>query len=270
MAQMRLSTPSVLFSSKERLLLEHPLFEGTRPELLRRFLSEIQERTAVRGTLVHAPGRAPSPLHLVLTGGLLAYQLTSEGRKLVLDVIEAGNIDGLLPMFGQPGHFSEAATNSRIAAIPWPVLEPLIEADPGILKTLMTIALRRLQRREDQLETMATVNRTQRLARQLSNLARAVGDGRGGKIVILRRRPTHQLLAEMVGVRRETVTLHLRRLVQLGAVQIGRHELSINRARLEQLIVQPAAFSGPSSDRSFTDRLRRIQRSIQQPVTASN
>lgn len=227
--------------SKEQLALQHPLFHGIQPEMLRPFLNSIQERTAIRGSVVHAPGTVSTPLCLVLSGGLVTYQITPEGRKLVLELIEAGGVDGLLPMVGESGHFTEAATTTRMLCIPWPVLEQLIQAEPNILRNLMSITLRRLQRREDHLQTMATVNRTQRLARLLWTLARTAQDGMAGRIVTLRRRPTHQLLAEMVGVRRETVTVHLSRLVRLGAVQIGRRDLTVNRIKLREVMLKPPA-----------------------------
>ncbi len=47
---------------------------------------------------------------------------------------------------------------------------------------------------------------------------------------------THQMLADMLGIRRETVTVHLHRLVELGAVQVRSGHLILDRSVLQRRV----------------------------------
>jgi CRP/FNR family transcriptional regulator len=175
-------------------------------------------------------------MYLLLDGRLRAFQLTAEGRKLILDIIQPGGFDGLLPMLGQRGHFTEAADDSVVASLEWELLEQLLASEPCIIRTLTELLARRLESREEQLESMVIRNPTRRLARQLSALARAVGNTHDGAGRIeLPRTITHQLLADMLGVRRETVTLHLHDLIEMGAVETRRRQLSVRPRQLDAI-----------------------------------
>ncbi len=82
---------------------------------------------------------------------------------------------------------------------------------------------------------MALRDPSQRLARQLLALGETLGR-REGKWVALRPRLTHQMLADMLGIRRETVTVHLHRLVELGAVQVRSGHLILDRSALQRRV----------------------------------
>lgn len=186
---------------------------------------------------MHAPGE-PTPLYLVLQGGLRSYQLTADGRRLVLEIIGPGGFDGVLPMLGERGHFSEAATESVVACLEWTLVQQLFAADPQLARNLVEMVANRLERREEHLESMVIRNPTRKLARQLIALARATGrQGLNGGWAL----PpglTHQLLADMLGVRRETVTIHLQRLSRLGAVEAHGRPMVVYPRKLEQIASQ--------------------------------
>jgi CRP/FNR family transcriptional regulator len=136
-------------------------------------------------------------------------------------------------MFGQRGHFTEAAEDSLVACLEWGALEQLIARQPMIVRRLMELVARRQEAREEQLESMLIRDPTRRLARQLAALARALGEPGPSGGTLLPRSITHQLLADMLGIRRETVTLHLHELLDLGAVETRGRQLSVHPRKLD-------------------------------------
>lgn len=217
-------------------VLGHPLFDGADAGAIASLLGGVRPHRIRRGTLLSTPGMSPGLLHLVLEGRLRAYQLTPEGRELLLELIEAGGFDGVLSMAGHRGHFSEADADSLVASMALPVLERLIAAAPAVGVNLLHLTITRLDQREEHLESLVLRDPSQRLARQLLALAATVGEP-DGRWVVLTPPLTHQRLADMLGVRRETITLHVNHLEELGLVErVGHHHYRVDPARLEELV----------------------------------
>lgn len=216
-------------------LQEHPLFKDIASERVRLVLSRVPVRNVAKGTLLHTPGEDTGQLYLVSEGRLRAYQLTSSGRKLMLEIIPPGGFDGLLPLLGQRGHFTEAVEDAVVGSLDWPLLEEFFRAEPLIIRRMVELVATRLERREEHLESMVIRDPTQRLARQLLALSDAVGEPQGASAVAIPRSVTHQLLADMLGIRRETVTLHLHRLTKAGAVNTHGRQLIVNPRHLQAI-----------------------------------
>jgi CRP/FNR family transcriptional regulator len=207
----------------------------------------ISQREVPRGTLLNRPDAPSGSFHLVLRGRLRAYVLGPDRRRLLLDEIETGGFDGILPVAGHRGHFTQVVEEARLASMELRILERLTRADHQIGINLLRMITTRLEQREDQLEMIALHAPGARLARQLLALARAGGVSRGGW-TLLARRLTHQTLADMLGVRRETVTLHLRQLTERGAIRLDDGHLLIDRERLHQLATETGTYRESTVD----------------------
>src|ERR1700682_6305083 len=227
------------------LLLKHPLFHEASDEGIAPILDGVQPRLIPRGQLLNTPGTSQGRLHLLLEGRLKSYQITLDGRELLLELVEAGGFDGMLSVAGQRGHFTEALQDSSVASIPLPLLERLLTVEPRIAHNLLWLITARLENREEHLESMALRDPTQRLARQLLALGAPLGRPEGGRVV-LGQRLTHQTLADMLGVRRETVTLHLHELVEMGAVELRDGHFVLNSRLLQRLLDEESPRSAPA------------------------
>lgn len=80
--------------------LGHPLLDRVREERVAPVLRETAPRQVPAGTALNTPGTTGS-LHLVLRGRLQAYRLTPSGHQLLLEIVEVGGVDGILPVVGR-------------------------------------------------------------------------------------------------------------------------------------------------------------------------
>jgi CRP/FNR family transcriptional regulator, cyclic AMP receptor protein len=220
------------------LLLDHPLLRDVRTDRLERILDGIAIKEVPRGALLNTPAVTPGLMYLVLSGRLRAYQVTADGHELLLELIPEGGFDGLLSVAGKRGHFTEADDDSVVASLALPTLERLMSLEPRVGMNLIQLIVERLEGREEHLEAIVLHDPTQRLARQLLALGETLGRKQGDRLA-LTPRITHQMLADMLGVRRETVTLHIGRLSELGAVSVEKGKFLLDPGILGRIVDDP-------------------------------
>jgi CRP/FNR family transcriptional regulator len=224
--------------AKRSHLLDHPLLRDVRADRLEGVLDAITVKQVQRGTQLNTPEVTPGLMYLVLTGRLRAYQVTADGHELLLELIPEGGFDGLLSVAGKRGHFTEADDDSLVASLALPTLERLISLEPRVAMNFMQLIVERLEGREVHLEAVVLHDPTQRLASQLVVLGETLGRRQGTRLA-LTPRITHQMLADMLGVRRETVTLHLGRLTELGAVAVEKGRFLLDPGILKRIVDDP-------------------------------
>jgi CRP-like cAMP-binding protein len=209
-------------------VVAHPIFAGTQVDTLRPLLAGVKARVFVAGEIVSRPEMGWPVMQLLLDGRLCLFQLTRDGRRIILDYVEPGGVDGMV-MAGRRGHFGVALERSRVAALGPALIANLIHLDPQFAINLLRAAGVRLQRREEQLERLTLRDPAQRLAGQLLALSEHVS-GAGGTCAIPRM--SHEAMGDMLGLARETVTLHLGKLRRLGAVRVEGGRFVLDRELL--------------------------------------
>ena len=105
-----------------------------------------------------------------------------------------------------------------------------IESHPSIPIKLMVTLAQRLRNADRQTASLALLGIADRVCSVLTSLAEEEGDETAEGFVI-RRRPTHQVLANMTGTARETVTRVLRRLEEEGYIRSQGREIVIFKER---------------------------------------
>lgn len=219
-------------------VLRHGAFERVQPQVVAPILAHVRVRHVAPRTLVNRPD--DEQCQLVLGGRLHSYVVLADGRRLLFEIVREGGIDGLLNIVpGLEGHFTEAVRPSVVVSLSRNVLERLIDAEPQVAVNLMRLLLVRLERRETQLESATYHEAIRRIARLLLALSRYLGSpgsaGAAPGMVELRPRPSHQVLGDMLGLRRETITLTIGLLRNAGAVRVERDHLLLVRTALERI-----------------------------------
>ena len=197
---------------------------------------KITMHTCERGRVFYLPGETGEVLYILKEGRVQLYRLSAEGRKLVIATLEPGTIFGEMSMIGQGMYdaFAEAAEPCTICVMSRRDVDALIRGKPQIALRLLELVAVRMQELETQLEDIAFRSVPVRLATLLLRLA---GDSKGAAPTAATVGDlTHQDLADMLGVYRETVTTALDNFRNNDIIAIGRRQLVLrNVPRLREL-----------------------------------
>ena len=207
-------------SSKERLLMEAEIFHGLTPSDMQDVDRLTTTTTCRKGRVVHEAGANREVLFILKKGRVQISRMTEDGRRLVMDTLEAGTVFGEMPVLSQrfQGNIAEAVEDCTLCVMSRSDLDHLILAKPGIALNLMQVQANRIAELEERLEMQAFQSVAQRLAAFLIRLAGDTGSADG---------VSHQQIGETIGASRETVTRALGDFRSQGLIELGRSRVVI-------------------------------------------
>jgi CRP/FNR family cyclic AMP-dependent transcriptional regulator len=192
---------------KEEILKKVPLFS----ELDRLELSHLAEaafqRTYLKGSFILLEKEKGSTLSIITKGKVKVTVTGEEGKEVILAVLSEGDFFGDLALLdGKPRSASVVAMEeTELLNLGRRDFLDELEKNPKLALTILRTLGSRLRKADRQIESLALLDVSGRVARTLLNLASEQGEkaSRGLKI---KNRPTHQEIANMSGTTRETVT----------------------------------------------------------------
>jgi CRP-like cAMP-binding protein len=202
-------------------------------------IDDLARRVGVKrvpgGSAVFAQEEAGDALYVILSGRVKVVMVGESGREVTLAVLRPADIFGEMSLFD-----GKARSASVIALEPTAALslsrEDLVKHIAGNPQTAMKLLAemsRRLRRADETIAELALCDVNERLVRRLIVLAREDGvDLPEG--MLIRRRPTQQDLANMVGSCRETVSRTFNQLARRGLIVPRGRALVVTR-RLFQM-----------------------------------
>lgn len=206
----------------------HPLVERLRSsrvfhdlsvEQLIRLSRATKSSRWYAGAIIVAQNEAPRGLYLVCSGSAKAVVFGENGREVTVAQLEAGDIYGETAILGDGvlGVSLVASTEATVLTIGRDALLDVLHANPDVsLRLLHEMAVR--QRRADEMiGSLALKDVATRLRKTLLSLAEESGETTNEGLLI-KRRPTQQDLANMVGTCRETVSRLLSSMARGGLI----------------------------------------------------
>ncbi len=193
--------------------------------------TRVQVRRVAAGAAVVNQDEPGDAVFVIMTGRVKVVIFGESGREVTLSILRAGD------SFGEMSLFDGAARSANCLAIEPTALLVLsredlmrhITANPRTAMNLLGEMARRLRRADETIAQLALCDVNERLIHRLVGLAREEGAESPDGLVV-RRRPTQQELANMIGSCRETISRAFN--------QLARDGLIIPRGRA--LVVTPA------------------------------
>lgn len=196
-------------------------------------LEDVEHHTRLvnygAGHLFYMPDDVGEVLFILKKGRVQLYRMSTDGRKLVVAVLQDGAIFGHMALVGQRLHHTYAQALDDVVICVWhrDEVEALLLRKPEVALYFLEAVGERLHQTEERLTEITFQRIPVRLASLLLRL-HAEGDLTGY---------THQYLADMLGTYRETITQILNQFRQQGMIELSRKQIRIvDRLMLQSMV----------------------------------
>jgi CRP-like cAMP-binding protein len=214
-------------SDKLALLRNHSLFGTLSQPVLEKLGSYMKRRTVARGSAIFAKGDPGSGLMGVLRGKVRISVPSADGREIVLNIIQEGEIFGEIALLdGHPRTADATAmTDCDLMIIERREFVPFVRSEPDLMMHLIEILCARLRATSEQVQDVSFLDLPTRLAKALLRLG---SSGEAGMPVSGRRLAiTQREISHMIGRSRESTNKQLRTWEKQGWVTLDRGNITV-------------------------------------------
>ena len=182
--------------------------------------------------VVLAKDKPSSSLMFLLEGRLQAIDFTMDGREVGLHFIEEGQYFGEISVLDglRSPEVVIANKKSQVVMVPGREVRGLIFSNPPAIEAITSGLTERIRAQAHQRQILGIISPLQRICALLQNLSK---DGKNPEVIA--NAPTHQEIAIMVNLTRETVTRAFQVLQSQGALARDGDDLKVDTGKLKQL-----------------------------------
>ena len=234
-AQRSMVLDEVKLERYRNLLAATAIFRGCTPQAIDDLVRRIQVRTRPAETIVVAEGE-PGDSLFVLAGGKVKVALFGEnGRELTLSELKPGDFFGEMSLLDNRPRAANvvALEDTTLLVLSREAFVQHLKTNPQTALNLLAEMTRRLRRADETIANLALHDVESRLTRTLERLAKEEGEQTDTGL-LLRRRPTQQDLANMVGSCRETISRTFTSMIKRGLIVPRGRALILTRALLDK------------------------------------
>ncbi len=201
-------------------LQHNRLFHGVPLKEIEKYAHLFHEQDFKPKEIVFSEGDLGDAIYLLKTGHVRLYRLTEDGKELTLAFLGPGDVFGELSLFREARRqtFAEALEDSHICAASVEDFTRLMSHKPQLTMMVAGEIARRHSEMETRIAGLAYGSGRAKLVSALRHLAREHGDERADGKIRIGLRLSHQEIAQLMGVTRETCTIELGKLQKAGAV----------------------------------------------------
>ena len=224
--------------------------------------SRARIRTFERGSTIYVPNDSSETVFLLAEGRVRLCSHTPDGKQIILGFIEPGEVFGELSLFDETRYEerAEVVSNATVVLIPAEVVRSLMEVDAKLSLGVTKMVGFRRTRIERRLRSLLFRSNRDRIIQLLLDLCEQYGRSAATGIEIgipL----SHQDMASIVGTTRESTTLVLGEIQEMGLVLVARQRIVVlDLPRLAQLIqaVPPKLEATSRADRESSSFQRKM------------
>ena len=224
------------------LLASHSFFKSLDEAQLRELADLTQERDFSRGQLIFQKGDAGDSLMAVQAGRVKIGTVSAEGKEVVFNIINSGEIFGEIALLDGGARTADATPleKSHLLILRRSAFIGFVERHPSFAVSLMEVLCERIRRTTELVEDSVFLDVAARVARRLLYLSREQRREEGDQPIHLK--ISQQELGDFAGISRETTNRILNEWQDAGVIELGYGALTINdRDAIEQLAQESVA-----------------------------
>jgi len=212
------------------------LFKDLPPAQLEKVGKLVTEKSFPKYQIIFEEGEAGESLYIIKTGLVKISKEASDGRVKTLALLKAGEFFGEMSVLSDEGRSAnaETLTDATLLVMAKGDFENLLEKNASVSIVIVKTLIDRLAQADRQIKNLALGNSRAKIADILLLLSTDFGDKSedGTKVNV---RLTHQELADLAGLARETTTKLLNEFVKDEAILLKDREIEIlNTEKLAQ------------------------------------
>ena len=199
-----------------------PLLQRLSSEERRIFASLVREQRYPRGALIVRQGDPGDALFIVRSGAVKVAVVGVDGREVILGTLGPTEHFGELALIdGQPRSAHVVATESTaLFVLRRDEFRAEVERMPRVAWALLEELSRRLRDADAKITGLVLLDVPGRVARLILDRAQ-------GEPPTVQKAPTHEMIAQMIGASRETVSRAMKELSETGLIQTERRAITI-------------------------------------------
>ena len=175
-------------------------------------------------------------VYLIKRGQVKLYQLTEDGKRVISDNLGPGSVFGNFGSEDQSQNFAEASQDTFVCIAKRETFFETVAKKPEVSVKLMALLFDQISQARDYITAMAGGSVLSKLKFKLVELGSKYGEVKGDKIKI-NERFTHEEIADMIGVSRETVTKLLGSLRRQKIIELDGKNIVFHKDKLESASV---------------------------------
>jgi len=185
-------------------------------------------RKVAKHQVIYAVGEFASSIYYLKEGRVKISQLSEDGKEIILDILQAGEIFGEMAATGEQtrDHIAEATEDAVIGSLSVAEFTELMRKDPAINMQLAKLIGVRMLRTQERLQSLVFMTAAERVCQFIKDMidryGRKVGHEQEVKL-----RLTHQDIANFTATTRQTVTLVLRQLEKKNIILYDRTRILV-------------------------------------------
>lgn len=214
-----------------------PVFAGLSCDQARSLGSRVIEKRLPPRTLLFSADDRAEYIYLIREGTVKLYRLSGDGRESIVSVLGPGDVFGEFLLGENLSHsvFAETMEAAFLCILPRRNFFTLLTEEPAIALAVIGNIGQRLTAHQDAIESLSIDDARARTIKLLLSLGSELG-GSDDHWRWLDVPLTHQDMANMVALSRQTVTTVLNRLKDEGLIRSEGRRLWINEHALRQAL----------------------------------
>lgn len=194
-----------------------------------------------KGETIFTPYEDFKNFYMVNSGKVLLYEVSAEGKKIIIDILKAGdiffNFSLMFDSSAELTDFASVTEGSEIYKMDKDDFFEIISKYPKVALNVIGELSRKLNEADSRMRDLALNNATIRIINELLRLSKKSGEGLEDNKVKISIRLTHEELAEMIGTSRETATKILKKLRKLSFINLAKdRHIILNTNKIKEFI----------------------------------